>query len=104
MPAIFYTKVYPASTNEQASLPNKGWPQALSPLIIPGAYCTAANRAPGLHGDCATHTQRSTPWTPILIPIPIPIPIPILPGAAAPSLSAFPFFHFLICPDPGGGL
>src|SRR5256885_7023864 len=36
VPAIFYTKVYPASTNEQASLPNKGWPQALSPLIIPG--------------------------------------------------------------------
>lgn len=100
MPAIFYTKVYPASTNEQASLPNKGWPQALSPLIIPGTYCTAANRAPGLHGDCATHTQRSTPWTPILIPI----PIPILPGAAAPSLSVFPFFHFLICPGPGGGL
>ena len=28
----------------------------------------------------------------------------VLPGAAAPPLSVFPFFHFLICPDPGGGL
>lgn len=25
-------------------------------------------------------------------------------SAAAPPLSVFPFFHFLICPDLGGGL
>lgn len=25
-------------------------------------------------------------------------------SAAAPSLPVFPFFHFLICPDPGGDL
>lgn len=90
-----YTKVYAASTNRQADLPNKGWPGPVTALIIPGTYRTAPIRTPVRHGDCATDTQRSTPWTPILILILIP------PDAVG---VAFFLSFLLICPAPGGGL
>ena len=77
--AGIYTKVYDPPTKVQAAHPNKGWPRARPPLIIPGTYCTAANRAPGLPGNSFTGHAKEYPWTPTRTLIP--------PGAATSTIS-----------------
>lgn len=89
--AGIYTKVYDRFTKVQARHPNKRWPGPWPPLIIPGTYCTAANRAPGLPGDSFTGHAKEYPMDPDPDPDP------------DRRRSASPFLALLIRPGPGGG-